>query len=140
MASKGLPSEWAQEHTTSGKCECLALCIKPLPKPEFARRSTCCRVMRWSCGQLLQFGLRHPEPHIHQSASVWHDRVDCFWERLSTCTKNKACSFLSWSVEVWSHVEYSSSVILYPSNISHTKTLVIFLRNTPSGIQTIAKN
>lgn len=32
--------------------------------------------------------------------------------RLSTLIKNKACSFLSWSVEVWSHVEYSSRFLL----------------------------
>lgn len=32
--------------------------------------------------------------------------------RLSTLIKNKACSFLSLSVEVWSHVEYSSRFLL----------------------------
>lgn len=58
---------------------------------------------------------------------------------LSTITKNKACSFLTWSVEVWSHVEYFR-VLLVSLETSHTKTLVIVLRNTPLGIHTNAKN
>lgn len=40
-----------------------ALCANPSPLPELARRSTCCKVTRWSCGRLSLFGPSHPEPH-----------------------------------------------------------------------------
>lgn len=119
--------------------DCIALCIKPQPKPEFATRSTCCRVMRRSCGQLSLFGSSSPRPPYPPVcfSLVWQGGL--FKNPgLSTVIKNKACLF--WSVEVWSRVEYSSRVLFSPSNICHTKTLVIFLRNSPSGIQTIAKN
>lgn len=72
--------EWTHTLCLVSVNDCIALCIKPQSKPEFARRSTCFRVTRWSCGQLSLFGSSRPEPHIHQSAWVWLNRVDCFGE------------------------------------------------------------